>query len=51
MKNTILGFNQIKLLKYDLDLKDALIIRYIIDFRGTGKMIEEIHNKKSLLLD
>lgn len=46
MKNTILGFNQIKLLEYDLDLKDVLIIRYIIDFRGTGKMIEEIHNKK-----
>lgn len=38
MKNTISGFNQSKLLEYGLDLKDALLLRYFVDFRDTESM-------------
>lgn len=38
MKNTISGFNQSKLIEYGLDLKDALLLRYFVDFRDTESM-------------
>lgn len=38
MKNSILGFSQRKLMEYGLDIKDAMLLRYFIDFMGTGKM-------------
>lgn len=38
MKNTISGFNQIKLIEYGLDLKDAMLLRYFVDFRDTESM-------------
>lgn len=38
MKNTIVGFNQRKLIKFNLDLKDALLLRYFVDFRDTERM-------------
>ena len=38
MKNTISGFNQEKLLEYGLDLKDAMLLRYFVDFRDTESM-------------
>lgn len=44
MKNSILGFSQEKLMKFGLDIKDAMLLRYFVDFRGTGKM-------KSIIID
>lgn len=38
LKNTISGFNQSKLLEYGLDLKDAMLLRYFVDFRDTESM-------------
>jgi len=38
MKYTVFGLQQDKLLEWGLDLKDAAILRYIIDFQGTHKM-------------
>ena len=38
MKYNILGFDQAKLIEYELDIKDALLLRYFIDFRDTNKM-------------
>ena len=38
MKYNILGFDQGKLIEYGLDIKDALLLRYFIDFRDTNKM-------------
>jgi hypothetical protein len=38
MKYTINGFNQDKLIKYGLDNNDALILRWFIDFKDSGKM-------------
>ncbi|MDS0525011.1 hypothetical protein NNC19_04905 [Clostridium sp. SHJSY1] len=47
MKNTILGFKQRKLIEFDLDLKDALILRYFVDFMDTGRMsMIKIKNKQ-----
>ena len=42
MKYTILGFQQRTLIKLGLDLKDAILLRYFIDFRDTTKMRKEI---------
>lgn len=41
MKNSILGFNQRKLVELGLSLHDALILRYFVDFKDTGKMKKE----------
>ena len=38
MKYTINGFSQEKLIKYGLDLKDTILLRYFIDFRDTASM-------------
>ena len=38
MKYTIEGFNQTALLKHQLDVTDALILRWLVDFAATGKM-------------
>ena len=38
MKYTIEGFQQKKLVSYDLDVIDALILRWFIDFAATNKM-------------
>lgn len=38
MKYTILGFDQAKLVEYGLDVNDAMILRWLIDFAATGKM-------------
>lgn len=46
MKNTIEGFNQNKLLEYDLDIKDAMILRYCVDFMNTGRMSSVVVNNK-----
>ncbi len=42
MKYTIFGFSQKKLIEFKLDLLDALILRYFIDFKDTDKMASEI---------
>jgi predicted transcriptional regulator len=42
MKYTILGFSQKKLIEHKLDVLDALILRYFIDFKDTDKMVSEI---------
>ena len=47
MKYTVMGFSQEKLLYYGLDLIDVMIIRWFVDFRGTGRMVEEIYKGKA----
>ena len=46
MKITIEGFSQIELVKNGLDLTDALILRWFIDFKDTGNMYSEIVDKE-----
>lgn len=41
MKFTYMGFSQKKLVEHGLDLVDAAILRYFIDFKNTGKMVSE----------
>jgi hypothetical protein len=43
MKYTIMGFSQQKLIELDLDLTDALILRWFIDFRDTNKMAPDMN--------
>lgn len=42
MKFTVLGFNQLKAIEYKLDISDLLILRWFVDFNGTGKMAKHI---------
>lgn len=42
MKFTICGFSQRRLIELKLDLIDALILRYFIDFKDSGKMETDI---------
>ncbi len=42
MKYTIEGFSQEKLMEFGLDVNDAIILRWFIDFKDTGKMSSEI---------
>lgn len=42
MKNTIHGFNQKELVELGLDNDDALILRWFVDFKDTGKMVSKI---------
>lgn len=44
MKFTIYGFSQKRLIELELDHTDALILRYFIDFKDSGKMKTEIFN-------
>ena len=44
MKYTICGFSQQKLFDYGLDINDAQILRWLIDFAATGKMKKLIEN-------
>ena len=44
MKYTICGFNQQKLFDYKLDINDAQILRWLIDFAATGRMRKIIEN-------
>ncbi|WP_315118510.1 conserved phage C-terminal domain-containing protein [uncultured Clostridium sp.] len=41
MKYTILGFKQSELVRFGLDMIDALILRYFVDFKDSGRMDEE----------
>lgn len=41
MKYSILGFSQEKIIELGLDLSDALLLRYFVDFKDTGKMLKE----------
>lgn len=38
MKFTMNGFNQRKLIEFGLDLKDAALLRYFVDFKDTNSM-------------
>ena len=42
LKYTILGFSQVDLLENDLDIIDAMLLRFFIDFKDTDKMYSEI---------
>ncbi len=42
MKYTVNGFLQEKLIEYELDDKDAILLRYFVDFKGSGKMKSRI---------
>lgn len=44
MKYTICGFSQEKLFEYQLDINDAMILRWLIDFAATGRMKKLIEN-------
>lgn len=44
MKKRILGFDQERLLHSGLDLYDALILRWIVDFIRSGTMVTREHN-------
>lgn len=46
MKYTVEGFLQCELIALDLDLSDALILRWFIDFAGTGCMRQFIYNHR-----
>ena len=46
MKNTISGFSQKKLIEMGLDLKDAMLLRYFVDFRDTESMTTIIIDNK-----
>lgn len=46
MKYTIEGFSQQTLIDFNLDEKDALILRYFIDFKDSGRMAMKIINNK-----
>lgn len=41
MKYTIFGFKQSELVRFGLDTIDALILRYFVDFRDSGRMDRE----------
>jgi uncharacterized phage protein (TIGR02220 family) len=41
MKFTILGFSQKKLIEFNLDIDEALILRYFVDFKDSGAMVKE----------
>ena len=40
MKYTVMGFSQRKLCEMGLDLTDAMILRWLVDFYHTGKMMK-----------
>lgn len=44
-KYTILGFQQDKLLEFDFDIVDAMILRYFVDFKDTDDMVMIIYEK------
>lgn len=41
MKFTILGYNQAKLMELGLDVIDAALLRYFVDFKDSGTMVKE----------
>lgn len=41
MKFTILGYNQAKLVEFGLDIIDAVLLRYFVDFKDSGTMVKE----------
>lgn len=49
MKYTILGFSQQHLLNLGLGMDEAMILRWFVDFQGTGKMRPVIHEGKTWL--
>ena len=42
MRYTYLGFNQQRAIELGLDGNDLTILRWFVDYRGTGKMIEKV---------
>lgn len=46
MKFTVEGFNQKKLVDFNLDIVDAAILRYFIDFKDSGSMVSKLDNEK-----
>lgn len=46
MRYSIEGFSQEKLIKYDLDLKDVMLLRYFLDFINSDTMSKIIINNK-----
>ena len=47
MRYSIEGFSQEKLIKYDLDLKDVMLLRYFLDFINSDTMSKIIINNKT----
>ncbi|QAA30482.1 hypothetical protein [Clostridium manihotivorum] len=46
MKYSIMGFNQEKLMEFGLDIKDAAILRYFVDFMESFKMRNQVIDKE-----
>lgn len=40
MKYNVIGFSQQKAMEFGLDVKDLIILKHIIDFINSGKMVE-----------
>lgn len=40
MKHNVIGFSQQKAMEFGLDLKDLIILKHIMDFINSGKMVE-----------
>ncbi|MDY3829086.1 MAG: hypothetical protein SOZ71_10020 [Clostridium sp.] len=47
MRYSIEGYSQEKLIKYDLDLKDVMLLRYFLDFINSDTMSKIIINNKT----
>lgn len=47
MRYNIYGFSQKKLIDYGLDSIDAMLLRYFVDFKVTGKMVTKIIDGKN----
>ncbi|WP_160669764.1 hypothetical protein [Clostridium sp. C8-1-8] len=46
MKYSIMGFNQEKLMEFGLDIKDAAILRYFVDFMESFKMRSQVIDRE-----
>lgn len=40
MKYNVIGFSQQKAMELGLDVKDLIILKHIVDFINSGKMVE-----------
>ena len=44
MQFSFLGFSTVKIMEFNLDVKDIIILKYFNDFKNSGKMSFEVVN-------
>ena len=44
MQFSFLGFSTVKIMEFNLDVKDIIILKYFNDFKNSGKMNFEVVN-------